>query len=102
MHKCVSYSLSGSRNFEEEYPWSLALYIELNLGKDKEVVVCSHPTYIIVSDLLGLAKRIHSVEGSELEYVQEISNLLDALVADWRKEFEIVIRRYFVAISIYL
>jgi len=94
--------LSGSRNFEEEYSWSLALYIELNLGEDKEVIVCSHPIYTIISDPLDLVKRIYSVEGSELEYVLEISKLLDDLTVDWRKEFEIVIRRYFVAISIYL
>lgn len=102
MHRCLSYSSSGVRNFGDEYPWGLALYVELNLGKNKEVVICSHPTYTIVDDILNLAKRIYGIECNELECALEISKILDTLVTDWRKEFEVVIRRYFVAISIYL
>ncbi|MEM1644890.1 MAG: hypothetical protein QXL96_03295 [Ignisphaera sp.] len=102
MHRCLSYSSSGVRNFGEEYPWYLVLYIEINLGKNKEVVICNHPTYVMVDDLQGLAKSIYNIECSELECALEISKILDTLVTDWRKEFEVVIRKYFIAVSIYL
>lgn len=103
MHKCLKYSQLGIEEFEEEHSWGLALYIEL-LINNEEVTVCRHPSYIVIEDLKDFAEKVHNIgsQCEEIEIISGISRLLDSLLLDWRRDFEIIIRRKFVSISIYL
>lgn len=103
MHKCVKYDLFSHKYFEEEYSWSIALYIELNLN-DEEVIVCRHPSYIVIDNLKEFAEKIHHFvnKNKEIEVTLEISKLLSMIFPDWRKNFEIVIRNNLVSITSYL
>lgn len=88
--------------FEEEYPWGIALYLELSLGRDKTAVVCRHPSYTVVKDVKRLAEEVYRAGGDEISALLTISRLLDEIEPSWRKDFEIVVRRSFLAVTVYL
>lgn len=102
MHICVDATLTRIRKYEEEYPWNVALYIEIRLTRDKEITVCKHPSYTIIENLNTLVDMLRDVHGDEMMHVLKISNMLNNLDPEWRKDFEIIIRRNFISISLYL
>lgn len=103
MHKCLRYSLLRVEDFGEEHSWGIALYIELHIDNG-DVVVCRHPSYAVIEDLKEFARRVYDIRfhGEEIEVVLNISRLLDFVFPDWKKDFEIIIRKKFISISVYL
>lgn len=102
MHKCLKYNIMRTESFEEEYPWSIALYIELYLNFDKEVVVCRHPVFTVIDDIKEFAERICCIKGDEIDVVTYIAKLLDSTLPSWRTNFEMTVRKGFILIVVYL
>ncbi|MCS7112242.1 MAG: hypothetical protein RMI45_08845 [Ignisphaera sp.] len=101
MHQCIRYGVGESSSYGEEYSWSIALYIEVNISSGG-VVVCQHPSFTVFEDLVSLAKSIWGIEGDEFTTVKAVAELLDAEFPTWRRDFEVVLRRNFVSITVYL
>lgn len=102
MHKCLAYSELAVKVFDEEHPWGMALYVELRLSPRREVIVCRHPSYTAIEDLRGFAEEVYNVGGGDIDALVEIAKILDDVFPSWRKDFEVVIRRGFVSVSVYL
>jgi len=102
MHICMKSTAIKTWKYEEEYPWHIALYIEIQLLNGKEVTVCRHPSYIMVEDISTLIDTVKEVEGDELQHLIKLTKILNSLDPEWRKDYEIIVRKNFIAISIYL
>lgn len=103
MHRCIAYRVDGFTEYEEEYAWGIALYIEVSISGDaNSVTVCQHPTLTVVQDLKQFAKSISGVRGDEFTVVKDVAEMLDSVFPDWRKDFEVVLRRGSVLIIVYL
>jgi len=102
MHICISSTTTKTWKYEEDYPWNLALYIEIQLSKDKEITICKHPSYTIIENLSMLINMIKEIQNDEIEHLVEISRILNKIDPEWRKDFEIIIRKKFISVTIYL
>lgn len=102
MHLCITSSQTKTWEHKEEYSWSIALYIEIRIDKNKEATVCKHPSYTYVENIRWLVEVIKSISGDEFTHILEVSKVLNSFDPKWREDFEIVIRKNYVSISIYL
>uniref|UniRef100_A0A7C5TGR9 Uncharacterized protein n=1 Tax=Ignisphaera aggregans TaxID=334771 RepID=A0A7C5TGR9_9CREN len=103
MHRCISFTSIGFSTHGAEYPWDIALYIEIKIDRVVvEIDVCQHPTYIAIEDLKKFIEEISKLKGSEIDVIRDVAVLLDTLFPDWRKSFEILIRRGSIYITIYI
>jgi hypothetical protein len=103
MHRCISFTSIGLSTYDSEYPWDIALYIEIKVDKAVEKVdACQHPTYIVIENLKKFAEEISRLKGDELDIARDVSLMLNAVFPDWRKSFEILIRKGSIYITIYI
>ncbi|MEM1677633.1 MAG: hypothetical protein QXV81_07585 [Ignisphaera sp.] len=103
MHRCQSYRMDVFTEYEEEYTWGIALYIEVSIDHSvNSVTVCQHPTLTVVQDLKQFVRSISGIRGDEFTVAEDIAEMLDSVFSDWRKDFEVVLRRGSVLIIVYL
>lgn len=98
----MSRSGLGVARFEEAHPWGVALYVEVRTEGAREVTVCRHPSYVAVESPEELAERVYGAEGDEMATAVAITRILDNVLPEWKRDFEIVMRRGFVALTVYL
>lgn len=103
MHRCQVYRMGGFSEYEEEYTWGIVLYIEVSIGyNENSVTVCQHSTFTVVEDLRQFVKAISGIRGDEFTIAKGIAEMLDSVFPDWRRDFEIVLRRSSAQIIVYL
>lgn len=103
MHRCVHYKSVGFRSYEEEYSWSIALYIEVSTSNTvNDVIVCQHPSFTAIQDLKQFATSISGARGDAFDITKNIASLLDNVFPNWRKDFEVVIRGSTISFTVYL
>jgi len=105
MHECVEVEGGLLRRGSAELSWSIAAYIEVSIarGRAVKIEVCQHESLKPLGNLEALATKLSGQSfADELEVASTIWRMVSEVYAEWRRDFELLVKPGSVSLAIYM
>jgi len=105
MHECVEVEGGLLKRSSAELSWTIAAYIEVSIARRRvvKIEVCQHESLKPLGDLEAFATKLSGQSfADELEATSTIWRMISEAYAEWRRDFELIIKPGSLSLTIYM